>query len=131
MMNYQLKLFLSPTLTKYETSSIRYSFVICFSSRTILIFSSASRRICCRCGKPFVVLEDGKYLTREECVYHAGKLFRKRGEDLSWKLISVLRIWKISFMFCFISFICNDYVKLFLVVRNDIQRIVHCMKICL
>ncbi|KAL9950803.1 hypothetical protein ACROYT_G043365 [Oculina patagonica] len=41
------------------------------------------RRICCRCGKPFRVLGDGNYLTREECVYHAGKLFRKRGEPIT------------------------------------------------
>lgn len=44
-----------------------------------MIFHLVTRRTCCRCGKPFVVLEDGVYLTREECVYHAGKLFRRRG----------------------------------------------------
>jgi len=43
----------------------------------------SSRRTCRRCGKPFVVLEDGVYLTREECVYHAGRLFRKRGEQIT------------------------------------------------
>lgn len=42
-----------------------------------------TRRTCRRCGKPFVVLEDGVYLTREECVYHAGKLFRRRGEPIT------------------------------------------------
>lgn len=41
-----------------------------------------SRRICQRCGKPFVVLEDGVYQTKEECVYHAGKLFGKKGQQI-------------------------------------------------
>ncbi|CAH3173769.1 unnamed protein product [Porites evermanni] len=41
----------------------------------------SSRRICCRCGKPYVVLEDGEYLRKEDCIYHAGKLYRRRGEQ--------------------------------------------------
>lgn len=42
-----------------------------------------TRRTCQRCGKPFVVLDDGEYVTKEECTYHAGRLFRKRGEQIT------------------------------------------------
>lgn len=41
---------------------------------------SATRHICCRCGKPFVILESGEYPNMEECVYHHGRLLRSRSK---------------------------------------------------
>ncbi|XP_031553926.1 RNA exonuclease 1 homolog [Actinia tenebrosa] len=37
-----------------------------------------NRRICCRCGTPYTVLEDGTYFRPEECVYHVGRLLKRR-----------------------------------------------------
>ncbi|XP_072903785.1 RNA exonuclease 1 homolog [Hemitrygon akajei] len=33
-------------------------------------------QVCCRCGISFSVTPDGKYISKEECVYHWGKLIR-------------------------------------------------------
>ncbi len=41
---------------------------------------TATRHICCRCGKAFVVLESGEYPNKEECVYHHGRLLRNRSK---------------------------------------------------
>ncbi|KAK3735420.1 hypothetical protein QZH41_016871, partial [Actinostola sp. cb2023] len=37
-----------------------------------------NRRTCCRCGRHYSVCEDGTYVRQEECVYHVGRLFRRR-----------------------------------------------------
>ncbi|XP_066933708.1 RNA exonuclease 1 homolog isoform X2 [Clytia hemisphaerica] len=41
------------------------------------------RRTCCRCGKEYFMNKKGKYITREECKYHWGKL-RKKREARTW-----------------------------------------------
>ena len=37
------------------------------------------RHRCCRCGKPFIIYNDGQYQTVEDCVYHYGRLVKTRG----------------------------------------------------
>lgn len=41
------------------------------------------KRLCCRCGKDYFMNLKGKYVTREECNFHWGKL-RKRKERGAW-----------------------------------------------
>lgn len=36
------------------------------------------RRTCCRCGKEYFMNKKGKYITKEECRYHWGKLRKRR-----------------------------------------------------
>jgi len=36
------------------------------------------KRVCCRCGKEYFMNAKGKYITRDECNYHWGKLRRQR-----------------------------------------------------
>ncbi|CAI8022620.1 RNA exonuclease 1 homolog [Geodia barretti] len=38
--------------------------------------SNAMRHRCCRCGKNFIIYDDGKYQTVEECIHHYGRLFK-------------------------------------------------------
>ncbi|XP_062903705.1 RNA exonuclease 1 homolog isoform X1 [Mobula hypostoma] len=35
-------------------------------------------QVCCRCGISFSVAPDGNYISKEECVYHWGKLIRRQ-----------------------------------------------------
>lgn len=37
------------------------------------------RHRCCRCGKPFIIYQDGQYQTVEDCIYHYGRLIKTRG----------------------------------------------------
>jgi len=39
------------------------------------------KRVCCRCGKEYFMNKKGKYVTRNECHYHWGKLLRTRGRN--------------------------------------------------
>ena len=79
-----------------------------------MIFHLVTRRTCCRCGKPFVVLEDGVYLTREECVYHAGKLFRRRGNFFHICTLMVWLWWQLTInQFFFFTQICNIEINYF------------------
>ena len=41
---------------------------------------NAKRHLCSRCGKPFVIYNDGKYQTVVECSYHYGRLIKRKGE---------------------------------------------------
>lgn len=46
-------------------------------------------RTCRRCGKHFGLRENGEYIKKEECIYHWGKAFQKRG------LFVLLSYWQI------------------------------------
>ena len=37
------------------------------------------RHFCCRCGKGFIVYNEGEYQSVEECVYHFGRLIKSKG----------------------------------------------------
>ncbi|XP_070564395.1 RNA exonuclease 1 homolog isoform X2 [Ptychodera flava] len=41
-------------------------------------FSDSNQRICDRCGKTYLVRAGGQYITKEECIYHWGRLWKKR-----------------------------------------------------
>ncbi|XP_035699271.1 RNA exonuclease 1 homolog [Branchiostoma floridae] len=41
-------------------------------------FSDPTMKSCARCGKQFTVLNNNRYLKRDECVYHHGKLWKRR-----------------------------------------------------
>lgn len=55
-----------------------------------MISLTANQQVCCRCGKTFLRRPNGKYITKEQCVHHWGKLWTKRGNafqntpSLSW-----------------------------------------------
>lgn len=36
-------------------------------------------RVCCRCGKQFTVDEDGFCTTYEECTFHWGRAYKRKG----------------------------------------------------
>lgn len=40
--------------------------------------ANAMRHRCCRCGKPFIIYQDGQYQTVEDCIYHYGRLIKTR-----------------------------------------------------
>ncbi|PIK33532.1 putative RNA exonuclease 1-like [Apostichopus japonicus] len=40
--------------------------------------SDPNQQVCCRCGKTFLRRPNGKYITKEQCVHHWGKLWTKR-----------------------------------------------------
>ncbi|XP_019645760.1 PREDICTED: RNA exonuclease 1 homolog [Branchiostoma belcheri] len=40
--------------------------------------SDPTMKYCARCGKQFTVLNNNRYLKRDECVYHHGKLWKRR-----------------------------------------------------
>lgn len=42
--------------------------------------STASCRVCCRCGTEYLVSPSGRCVRDEECYYHWGRLRRNRGE---------------------------------------------------
>ena len=44
-----------------------------------LQITSAHEKVCVRCGKRFTVFPNGKYASREECVYHWGKCWKRKG----------------------------------------------------
>ncbi|ESO06160.1 hypothetical protein HELRODRAFT_106036 [Helobdella robusta] len=50
------------------------------SERTLVKKPSlnSKEKICCRCGKGFIVLSNGNYLTNENCFYHWGHSYKKR-----------------------------------------------------
>ena len=52
------------------------SFEVSFSS-------TANSRLCCRCSKNYRVNHDGEYLSRDECIYHWGRMRSQRGEEHS------------------------------------------------
>ena len=50
----------------------------------------ANERICCRCGKRFTVYADGSYARNEQCVYHWGKAWKKRGQLIQYFCLTSL-----------------------------------------
>lgn len=40
--------------------------------------SDPNQHVCCRCGKTFLRRPNGKYITKEQCVHHWGKLWTKK-----------------------------------------------------
>ena len=36
-------------------------------------------RLCCRCGKTYRVNKHGEYITKEDCIYHWGRIRPQRG----------------------------------------------------
>jgi len=57
---------------------------------------AANEKICCRCGKRFSVYADGSYVRNEQCVYHWGKAWKKRGQFVINFCSSVLAEYKLS-----------------------------------
>lgn len=47
----------------------------------VMPYFIALRRTCCRCGKEYFMNKKGKYITKEECKYHWGKLRKTRGNN--------------------------------------------------
>ena len=41
----------------------------------------AKRHRCCRCGKSFIIYDDGQYQTVEDCLHHYGRLFKVKGQN--------------------------------------------------
>ena len=46
-------------------------------ARQLVVDTSA--RLCDRCSKVYRVDEEGMQVEREDCIYHFGRLFRKKG----------------------------------------------------
>lgn len=64
---------------------------------------AANEKICCRCGKRFIVYADGSYARSEQCIHHWGKAWKKRGQ---WDDYFSC-VFLICSVFCkFFQFIC-------------------------
>ena len=59
-----------------------------------LVAMDDEKRLCDRCGEIYLVSEDGRQITSQQCVYHWGRLFKRKGNRGEHCIQSCVRMWQ-------------------------------------